>query len=233
MTQPLYEAVKMHVLDHIRDGRWVPGDRIPSENELVKHLNVSRMTANRALKELTQEGLLVREHGRGTFVAERRMRSHPLEIRSIREDIIARGEAYSVETLKAAMEKARSDIAQSMRIKTGDPVLHLKLVHFANGVAQQMEDRFVRATLAPELLTMDFQTTSPSQYLLDKVPLHHAEHTVRAALPSTSDANALKIKPTDPVLIIYRHTVSDGQVASIATFTHPADQFELSGTFSK
>lgn len=233
MTQPLYETVKNHVLDHIRDGSWQPGDRVPSENELVKSLSVSRMTANRALKELTQDGFLVREHGRGTFVAERRMRSHPLEIRSIREDIIARGEQYEVKVFACKQVKAKGEIATEMQMQEGDNLIYVKLVHSGDGVPKQIEDRYVRASLAPELLMMDFQSESPSRFLLDKVPLHQAEHVVRAAMPSKDDALALNMEETSPVLIIHRRTISDGQVASVATFIHPSDQFELTGTFSK
>ena len=100
MNQPLYETVKQHVLDHIRDGRWQPGDKVPSENELVRDLSVSRMTANRALKELTTEGFLLREHGRGTFVAPRRVRGHPLEVKSIAEEAeLPESREFAVELL--------------------------------------------------------------------------------------------------------------------------------------
>jgi len=233
VNQPLYETVKNYVLDHIRDGSWIPGDRVPSENELVTSLSVSRMTANRALKELTQEGLLVREHGRGTFVAARRMRSHPLEIRSIKEDITARGDAYGVRVIAAEMVAATADVALDMAVDVGAELIYLRLVHFADGVAQQLEDRYVRASLAPELLSLDFNEISPTSFLLNKVPLHSAEHTVRAALPCAVDAKDLAMRSSDPVMIINRKTTSEGQVASVVTFVHPADQFELSGTFAK
>ena len=59
---------------HIRSGAWAPGARVPSENELVESFGISRMTANRALRELTADGFLARVPGVGTFVqgADRR-----------------------------------------------------------------------------------------------------------------------------------------------------------------
>jgi GntR family histidine utilization transcriptional repressor len=62
-------------LVRILSGDWRPGDRIASEAELVRDLGVSRMTINRALRELTLEGQLIRVQGVGTFVAESKAQS--------------------------------------------------------------------------------------------------------------------------------------------------------------
>ncbi len=59
-AQPLYARVKAHILDNIQSGAWEPGRRVPSENELVESFRISRMTANRALRELMAEGFLSR-----------------------------------------------------------------------------------------------------------------------------------------------------------------------------
>ena len=68
--QPLYLKVKRHILENIGSGKWAISARVPSENDIVKKFGVSRMTANRALKELSDEGVLVRIAGVGSFVAE-------------------------------------------------------------------------------------------------------------------------------------------------------------------
>src|SRR6202789_4324002 len=92
--QPLYLKVKRHILDNIDSGKWGTSARVPSENEIVKSFGVSRMTANRALKELRDEGVLVRIAGVGSFVADRHARAHPLEIRGIDEEIRERGHVH-------------------------------------------------------------------------------------------------------------------------------------------
>ncbi len=68
--QPLYLQVKHHILDNIGSGKWGAATRVPSENDIVRSFGVSRMTANRALRELRDEGVLVRIAGVGSFVAE-------------------------------------------------------------------------------------------------------------------------------------------------------------------
>ncbi len=85
-----YEKVKKAISEKIAAGVWRPHDRIPSEAELVAQYGFSRMTINRALRELTDEGLLVRLQGVGTFVAEPKGQSALFEIRSIADEIAAR-----------------------------------------------------------------------------------------------------------------------------------------------
>src|SRR5260370_1796948 len=68
--QPLYLQVKRHILDNIGSGKWGTSTRVPSENDIVKSFGVSRMTANRAVRELRDEGLLVRIPGVRRFDAD-------------------------------------------------------------------------------------------------------------------------------------------------------------------
>src|ERR671914_659967 len=72
---PFYFQLRQLIRDEIAAGRWEPGERIPSENELCRHFGVSRTTVRQALSELESEGLLHKEKGRGSFVAEPRSSS--------------------------------------------------------------------------------------------------------------------------------------------------------------
>jgi DNA-binding transcriptional regulator YhcF (GntR family) len=88
---PLYKRVKNWISERIDSGEWAPGDRILSENELVRRFGVSRMTVHRSLRELVMEQRLKRVPGVGTFVAERRIPAPLLELKSISEEIQSRG----------------------------------------------------------------------------------------------------------------------------------------------
>jgi GntR family histidine utilization transcriptional repressor len=104
--QPLYLQVKHHILDNIGSGKWGASTRVPSENDLVRSFGVSRMTANRALRELRDEGVLVRIAGVGSFVADRHAHAHPLEIRGIADEIRERGHVHRAEIV--SLERIRA-----------------------------------------------------------------------------------------------------------------------------
>src|SRR6201996_8280697 len=104
--QPLYLRVKQHILDNIGSGKWGTATRVPSENDIVRTFGVSRMTANRALRELRDEGIVVRIAGVGSFVADRHAQGHPLQIRGIDAEIRQRGHEYRAEVV--SLERVRA-----------------------------------------------------------------------------------------------------------------------------
>src|SRR5271166_4980030 len=109
--QPLYLKVKRHILDNIGSGKWATSTRVPSENDIVKSFGVSRMTANRALRELRDEGVLVRIAGVGSFVADSLAHAHPLEIRSIADEIRERGSVHRADVISVERVRAVAQLA--------------------------------------------------------------------------------------------------------------------------
>ena len=98
-ASPLYEKVKDYVLDNIGTGKWGREDRLPSENDLVTALGVSRMTVHRALRELTSQGHLLRIQGVGIFVAPPRPQSALIEINNIASEITQRGGRHAARVI--------------------------------------------------------------------------------------------------------------------------------------
>src|ERR1700742_1912618 len=201
----LYEQVKAYIRQKSRSGEWKPGDRIPSENDLVRILGISRMTVNRALREMSVEGELTRRAGVGTFVAERRPSSTLLMIARIGDEIRARGHRYHWSIIQKAKEKAGADTAEALELRTGAPVFHLVCVHYENNVPVQLEDRYVNPASAPHFLAQPFTNQTPGEYLLAEIPADEIEHTVDAVMPG-ADAKTLKIGKNEPCLLLTRRT---------------------------
>ena len=229
--QPLYLQVKRHILENIGSGKWAAADRVPSENELVKAFGVSRMTANRALRELQDEGVLVRVAGVGSFVAERQAHAHPLEIRSIADEIRERGSVHRAELVALERVRAVGSLAEDFRVAPRTELFYSSLVHFENDLPIQLEDRHVLAKLAPDYLTVDFSRTTPHDYLIKAAPLQEAEHVLRAVMPDARTRKLLAMKRGEPCLLVIRRTWSTGAIASVAKLHYPGSRYELSGRF--
>ncbi|NVJ68932.1 MAG: histidine utilization repressor [Alphaproteobacteria bacterium] len=229
---PRYEQVKRHILEGIEAGDYEAGDKLPSENELVRELNVSRMTVNRALRELTEEGHIIRRAGMGSFVADRRMRGHAADIQSIREELQARGESWSADVLFLEEIALPKDIAGEMNRTAGDKVYYLLVVHKGDGMPIELEERWVNPEIAPDLLAQDFETTTPTEYLLAVAPLLRAEHVVRAVAVTPSERRLLEVSEGAPCLEIGRRTWTGERVASYARLLYPGDRYELTARFS-
>jgi GntR family histidine utilization transcriptional repressor len=229
---PLYERIKTLILTHIASGGWAAAQRIPSENELVRLVGASRMTVNRALRELTDAGYLVRVQGVGTFVADRRAQGHPLAIRNIADEILERGHRHGARVIALQRCIATAELAGRFKLRAGHELFHSRLVHLENGLPLQLEDRYVNPVVAPDYLAQDFTVTTPNAYLMQVAPLQSVEHVVQAARTDAITAQLLQMDASEPCLVLQRRTWTQGAVASVVTLSHPASRFELQGQFN-
>jgi GntR family transcriptional regulator, histidine utilization repressor len=228
---PAYGQVKAFIKKRISAGSWKPGDPVPSESVLMQQFGVSRMTVNRALRELMGEGLVTRVQGSGTFVAELHRISSTLAIRDIHEEVLARGHVHSARVLLAESEKASADLARTLGLRTGARVFHTILVHLENGVPILYEDRYVNPAAAPNYLTTDFTQTTPTRHLLAEAPLTEASYSIEACQPTAQQAEHLAIPPSEACLAMMRRTVSGAHIASVARLVYPGSRYSFAGKF--
>jgi GntR family histidine utilization transcriptional repressor len=183
----LYEQVKEHITRRIQSGEWPAGHRLPSEHELVAQFGISRMTANRALRELVDQGRIVRVAGVGSFVAEEKPQSTLLNISNIASEIRGRGHDYGFRLLVSERVSASPDVAAWMDVRMGESLFHCVCLHLEDGLPVQLEDRYVNPRIVPAFLEQDFSVSTPSEYLVRNVPFDQIEHLVDAG---ASDAGA-------------------------------------------
>lgn len=229
--RPAYDQVKEWIRQHIASGEWRPGDMVPSEAALMSRFSISRMTANRALRELAAVGLVTRLQGSGTRVAQLHRISSQLVIRDIHEEVLARGHVPTTRVMEAAQVKAGAEVAESLAVRKGAPVFHTVMIHLENGVPIVYEDRYVNPKAAPQYLHADFMKESPTLHLLRHAPVTEASYSIEASLPNAEESRALDIGPNEPCLVMMRRTVSGPHVASVARQVYPSSRYSLSGQF--
>ncbi len=231
-TIPRYRQLKELIIRRISTGELQPRDRVPSENELVDSTGVSRMTANRALRELTDEGYVERVAGVGTFVADFKTGLHVLEVRNIADEIAKRGNRHSAKLLSCGEVEADENAAEVLRCDPAARLMHVRLVHCENDTPVQLEDRYVVPDFAPDFLDTDFASTTPSAYLSSISPLQEAEHVVRATMPDALTGQQLDMQEGEPCLVVTRRTWAHGRPVTFARLCHPGSRFELSGHYA-
>ncbi len=226
---PAFQRIKEFLLAEIQQGRWKPGDLILSESALVKQFGVSRMTVNRAVNELTKEQVLTRRQGAGTYVATPKYQATLLEIKSIADEIRARGHQHRSQLLDLSHTTASSHLAPQFELAVGSALFHSLIVHFENDVPIQIEDRWVNPAVAPDYLTQDFTQQTPNEYLMQVAPLQGANYRIEALLPTREVAQLLNIDGREPCLVLQRQTLALGQIASVATMWHPGQRYQFAG----
>ncbi|MEQ1951606.1 histidine utilization repressor [Mesorhizobium sp. CN2-181] len=231
-ASPLYEKVKDFVLANIGSGKWSKDQRLPSENELVSALGVSRMTVHRALRELTSEGHLLRIQGVGTFVAPPKPQSTLIEIANIASEIRARGSRHRAEVvLVEQIAEPEPVLVAAFEFTSRQPIGHSIITHFENDVPVQLEERFVNSNLVPDYHRQDFSHMTTYDYLQQATPLTEVEQVISAVPADAYVSRHLAIRQGDPCLLLHRRTWSGPVIATVNSFTY-AGSYSLGSRYA-
>ncbi|MER7817174.1 GntR family transcriptional regulator [Streptomyces sp. NPDC096153] len=204
-----------------------PGDALPSERQLCLDHGVSRVTVREAIGQLVTDGLAVRVHGRGTFVAERAHRSE-LRLASFHEDMRRLGLAPGTVVLSIDQDTPPAASVTALRMSGKQQAWHVRRLRLADGTPICVEDAWYSATLLPELDSVDF-TASVYDTLATRFGYHvdHAEQTVSAALASPETAALLGIRKGAPVMAFDRIAYSGERPVEHAYSWFRADRYQL------
>ena len=232
VSAALFQLIKDYILAQIRAGHWRDGDVIPTEEALCRQFQVSRMTVNRALRELTAEQILTRVQGSGTFVAQQKFKSTLIQVKNIATEIQERGHTHRSELLCLERCKATEVQALQFQVASKHVLFHSVILHLENNLPIQVEDRWVNSTIAPDYMQQDFYAITPNEYLMKAAPLQGADYAIEAGTAPGAIADMLGIGSTEPCLILNRITRSNEQVASVATLWHPGKRYQFTGSFN-
>ena len=224
--QPRHAAIRQRIEALILSGALRPGDRVPSEQELVAEHGVARMTASRALADLVAAGLVVRRRKAGSFVASPKAEEALLGIPDMRETLP--GHTHAV-LRRATRLATRADRARLGALPDGARVLALVVAHHSGGRPAAIEDRLVSLHAVPDAAGETFAAEPPGTWLLRRVPWTEAEHRIRAVTADAVLAVALDVPAGAACLVLERRTWRADAPVTAARITYPGDRHEFVG----
>ncbi|NIZ10670.1 UTRA domain-containing protein [Pseudooceanicola sp. HF7] len=231
----LHMKIRGWLLDKILGGTWAPGHQIPIETELASQFGVSRMTVNKVMTQLSQEGYVVRHKRRGSFVAQPRSQSAVMEIASIRAEVAALGLAHGWQLMERALRPLTEDedrLLNRMTPRADTPLLIVQGLHLAGETPFCHELRAINPAACPEALDQDFTALEPGQWLLETVPWISASHTVRAINAAPSEAALLAIPEGQACLEILRMTRHGSGWVTCARLAYSGQAHQIVAQFS-
>lgn len=231
----LYQQIRRALARPILDGRWPPGLKLPSEHALTDLLGASRMTVNKAIAQLAQEGLVVRRRKAGTFVASQTEEHALLRISDVAEEIAAASHTYRYALRHTRKLRLPAAAERDVGLTPGGEVLMLECLHYADDTPAMLEERWIDLTAVPMAGDADFATEPPGPWLIRRVPWSEAQHTIQAHNAGAREAAALAIAKGAACLVVERRTWQEsGRLRQPVTFvrmTYPGDRHRLVGRF--
>ena len=201
---PYYLQLKDLLQQRIGQGEWRPGDLIPSEADLCKSFGVSRTVVRQALQDLTYQGLIVRQKGKGTFVAQPKITSRGLvhSLEGFYQDMAERGVRLVNQVLEQTLVPADSDVAANLGIERLAPVVKLVRLRFVEGEPIVLVTSFLPYERCRQLIQADLQKRSLYAFLDEECGLKigRGSRSIEAISAGEPEAKLLKLKVGAPLI---------------------------------
>lgn len=228
---PLYHQIFLALRDDIISGRTPFGAAMPTEFELAARYSVSRITARRALFELAEKGLVERKRRTGTRVVFRSP-SAPIEanLEHAVEALVAFGRNTRVRVLSIQEQPANAEVAETLSISEGDPVVCAERLRYLNGEPLGHVVSHVPQPFASAVTYAALETTPILALLRDSgFKIGGGRQTVSALAAEPSLAVALQIEPRSVILRIERIVSDLDGVPLLRTIAqYRADRYRVS-----
>lgn len=211
---PLYLRLKEILQEHIETGRLQPGDRVPSERELSEQYDMSRMTVRHALTELVNEGVLVRQQGRGTFVGRPKIRQALAGLTSFSEDMQARGLRPGGKVLSLQIVQAPRKVRTSLGLDESHWVVRIERLRLADDEPMALEITHLSAGRFGGLVHDDLNHTSLYRLMEEKygAKVTAATQSIEPALADATLARHLGVREGALLLLLERVTYDSNGV---------------------
>jgi GntR family transcriptional regulator len=206
-----------------------PGGLLPSERTLALRFGVARMTVRQELDRLARRGLVVRVHGKGTFVAAGTLAKTD-RLTSFSEDMRERGLEPGARVLSITSEPASARLADRLEVAAGSPVVVIERVRYADGVPMAHERAYLSADRFPGVADIDLDKRSLYDQLAAgwRVTPTTADQRLSAVAADAHEADLLGISPGDPALLFRRITRdAAGEVMEFTRSLYRADRYEV------
>jgi GntR family transcriptional regulator, histidine utilization repressor len=220
-----FRDIKREVFRRIRSNEWGPGTLLPGEVDLAVEFGCARATVNRAMQELSDDGIIERRRKGGSRVKVAPVRQVTFEIPLIRAEIEGRGAEYRYELISSAIEEAPKWLQVRLGLSSKTPVRHVECLHYADRMPFQYEDRWINLNPVPRARDADFSIVSPNEWLVSEVPYTNAEVRFSATRADTKISKLLKTVPSEPIFLSERSTwLAETPVTNVRFYFAPAYQ---------
>lgn len=227
-SKPLHEQLKDVLKQKIAEGEFKPGEALPGERQLMHTYGVSRVTVRQAISELVSEGLVYRQHGRGTFVAPHRLERPLARLLGVAEELILEGLEVGIKVLEAGRRDPLPEIRQQLRLQEGEQVFQVLRLITTGREPLLLDFSFFPPSIGQILKDIDLSKDLIYTHLeLYGYRISRGVQWISAGRASPNEAQYLQCKKGSPVLVVRRITYVEAELPiSVSRTVYRADRYE-------
>jgi GntR family transcriptional regulator len=225
---PYYVQVRDTIQARIQDGEWQPGYQLPGEPELCRMFSVSRTVIRQALNDLANKGLVTREKGKGTFVAQPKIRERLVQkLTGFYQDMVEQGYKPVAEVLRQHSVPASPKVAGYLQLSPGTPVIEIERLRFVQDVPIQLVTTYMPHAMCPTLLEADLSEQSLYTFLEQShgIVIARGHRSIEAVPANEYEARLLQVQRGAPLILLDSVSyLSDGTPVEYYHALHRGDR---------
>ena len=208
---PRYYQLKEIIRDMIENEQLKSGDTVPTERELCEYHEISRMTARKAITELVHEGLLFREQGKGTFVAEPKVRQNVSELIGFTEEMNRKGLTVETKILDFNIKKPTTKIMKYLKLEDSDMVFEILRLRIVEGEPYAIEKAWIPEKYAKGFKIEELESHSLYKVLEGKygIKISHGKQSMEPIILTAYESSLLGVREDMLGLLFERRTFTD------------------------
>lgn len=207
---PLYYQIEKLIREMIGNKDLKPGDKIPTELELMNIFDVSRTTIRITVNNLLRDNFIEIIRSQGTFIKTKKFYEPLYGIVSFTEEVLEQGFTPSMKILDLNIIEPDKEVATIIKLKRSSEVYKIKRLRLLNGKTIGIDTTYLPANYVPNLKKTDFEEHGKKQslyYLLEhkyKLVLDHSEEIITANFTTKKDRELLGLKSNIPIIFVHR-----------------------------
>lgn len=196
----------------IEFGEWSVGSQIPTEEELCKAYDVSRATVRLAISELTKDGYITKQQGKGTFVLKKVVADKLTMFVSFDELMIEPSEGIKTNILAQTITMPVDDLAEKLEISNDKHLIYIKRTREFENLVLLIQESFIPLHLCPHLLKEDLQNTSLFEFFEKRTDLHitHVSNSFEITHINAEESKIFEYPVKTPALVLVQQFSSGG-----------------------
>jgi GntR family transcriptional regulator len=200
---PLYIQIAEGLIAQIESGALCPGEQLPPERELSENFGVTRMTLRRALRVLEGQGLIIRKHGIGTYIAEPKIDRKMEVVFRFSSDMQQRGFKPQAKLISFEQIMAESSMARDLLVPISAQIYSILRLRSINQEPVMLESYLIPLSRFPGLDQYDLENRSIYEILEDEygVPIARARQSFEPVIATDFEAKLLNITVGDALMM--------------------------------
>lgn len=199
---PIFFQIQKTIREKIQDNELKPGTQLPTERELCKQLNISRVTIRKAIRGLIAEGYCTNENGKGTFVSKKKLKTNIFDLEGTSDFLTKRGLSFETKVIKDDIILPNDELKDKLGVLDNDKVLYIKRLRIIEKEPMMLEKAYLPLKKYPKLKNKKFNN-SLYDILKETYNLYpdHAEGIFEILLAGEDESRLLNIKLNSLLLV--------------------------------